>query len=581
MKKLLMILLALVLAFEGSATSRLGPAVIVDPVDHHRFLYEQQPIFLAGYYPGLQALVVEPQVNSSAPLTSTYYRQLLDEMAENELNLLRVVLTMGMALENRDWLHPYQRSGQCCTANSSDPIGVAGNRFDLDLFNESFFDYWDAVLTYAEQKGVVVQVALLDGAHTRERKTVDQRPQAPPFEYIGWIYDYYHSRNCLSGQGVVFGDTDDWYEEPVGVNRQRAFIAKAVEELGAHRNVIWEIANEPQVTPRPSPGGEDPHSWFDEMWLAIRNAENSSGHPPHLIQPFDLPEHRDVSGDNTPGHDPPTQQEFGQVHAGLVADYWAYDQPLIADNDCCYYNNGTTADLRKKAWLSLVSGAHPSLLVYEVTGGSNPLGLTGSETQQGMRFVGYTNKLIRVADVDLAGMEPRDDLVAAMDGGTAWCLAREDEEYIVYFFDSSSASISGLAGYPIESTWLNPRNGEDTDGPTMGGYFPTPGSGDWVLHVRRLDNLPPATPTNVQASDGDFPDRIRVTWDEVPGATSYKVYRRSAAISWPPGGPSAEVTTTTYDSPSSFPVAYNFWVKAVNVFGESDYSEPDSGSADP
>jgi hypothetical protein len=38
----------------------------------------------------------------------------------------------------------------------------------------------------------------------------------------------------------------------------------------------------------------------------------------------------------------------------------------------------------------------------------------------------------------------------------------------------------------------------------------------------------PTPPTDVSASDGEFDDRVRVTWSAVDGATEYKVYRATA-----------------------------------------------------
>ena len=315
--KLVLTLIGLALALEASPTPARKPLFPeINPADKHRFLTGREQLVLAGYYPGIQALIVQPQVRAADPLSSTYYRQLIDTMVDHDLNLLRVVLTMGMALENRDWLHPYSRSRVCCTAHAGE-LGVSGFRFDLDSFNQAFFEYRDAVLTYAEDKRVVMQVALLDGAHTRRRKDISGASRAP-FEYIGWIYDYYHRRNNVNGIDFVGpqNGTEDWYRNPDVIDRQKAFIAKAVSELGHHPNLIWEIANEPQVAP-PPPNGRG-HPWLGEMRQAIQAAE-AVHRLSHLIQPFDLPDHRNVSGFRTPGTDThPTvyQREYVAAHKG-------------------------------------------------------------------------------------------------------------------------------------------------------------------------------------------------------------------------------------------------------------------------
>lgn len=50
------------------------------------------------------------------------------------------------------------------------------------------------------------------------------------------------------------------------------------------------------------------------------------------------------------------------------------------------------------------------------------------------------------------------------------------------------------------------------------------GCGPWSAPVRGYAGRPPA-PENVLASQGDFSDKIRISWDPVPGATHYQVFR--------------------------------------------------------
>lgn len=50
------------------------------------------------------------------------------------------------------------------------------------------------------------------------------------------------------------------------------------------------------------------------------------------------------------------------------------------------------------------------------------------------------------------------------------------------------------------------------------------GCGPWSEAVRGYAGRPPA-PEEVRASQGDFPDKIKVKWDPVPGASFYQVFR--------------------------------------------------------
>jgi len=85
-------------------------------------------------------------------------------------------------------------------------------------------------------------------------------------------------------------------------------------------------------------------------------------------------------------------------------------------------------------------------------------------------------------------------------------------------------------------------------------------------------------PTGVDASDGDYTDKVRISWNSVSGATHYKVYRarssgetKVALSGWQ--------TSTSYDDTSAdFCWFYSYWVKAAtsssgdNASGYSSYN---------
>ena len=84
-------------------------------------------------------------------------------------------------------------------------------------------------------------------------------------------------------------------------------------------------------------------------------------------------------------------------------------------------------------------------------------------------------------------------------------------------------------------------------------------------------------PTNVQASDGTYTDKITVSWNSSSGATSYKVYRATSSggtyyfqetvtgLSWTNTGLGSDVT-------------YYYKIKACNSEGCSGYSSYNQGS---
>jgi fibronectin type 3 domain-containing protein len=90
-----------------------------------------------------------------------------------------------------------------------------------------------------------------------------------------------------------------------------------------------------------------------------------------------------------------------------------------------------------------------------------------------------------------------------------------------------------------------------------------------------VSGSPPSPPTNVQASDGTYTDKIRVTWYASSGATIYNIYWAfSQSGTYYPAGQS---TSTTYDCIVADNSTLWFKVSASNSYGESTKAGPDSG----
>ena len=86
----------------------------------------------------------------------------------------------------------------------------------------------------------------------------------------------------------------------------------------------------------------------------------------------------------------------------------------------------------------------------------------------------------------------------------------------------------------------------------------------------------PAKPTTIYASDGTFPDKIRVSSYSVTGATSYKIYRSTLPASH--GSLVKTTSAPTWDDRHVVPgKTYYYRVQACNNAGCSPFSKKDSG----
>jgi fibronectin type 3 domain-containing protein len=83
-------------------------------------------------------------------------------------------------------------------------------------------------------------------------------------------------------------------------------------------------------------------------------------------------------------------------------------------------------------------------------------------------------------------------------------------------------------------------------------------------------------PTNLQASDGTYTDKVRVTWTASSGATSYKVYRAASAAGTKTllGSPTGTAFNDTTATPG---VTYYYWVRAYKGANYSNYSTYNTG----
>ena len=90
----------------------------------------------------------------------------------------------------------------------------------------------------------------------------------------------------------------------------------------------------------------------------------------------------------------------------------------------------------------------------------------------------------------------------------------------------------------------------------------------------RISCAVPDPPTGLSASDGDYSDRIALSWNLVPDADTYNIFRDSALIH-------SGVTGTTYDDTTIVRGAvYTYEVESENSCGVSiEKSDPDTGYA--
>lgn len=164
-----------------------------------------------------------------------------------------------------------------------------------------------------------------------------------------------------------------------------------------------------------------------------------------------------------------------------------------------------------------------------------------------------------------------------------WGIANFAYEYEVYRNTTNSTSGGTLLATTSSTTY------DDTTGAQGTNYYyyaksvnPEGESGFSNVNSGYRRIPPPATPTGVSATDGSSPTETAVTWNSVPLAASYYVYRNTTNTSNGAiniGGTTGALTYS--DTTGVAGAVYYYFVRALNDQGFSGFSGGNSGFRQP
>jgi hypothetical protein len=362
------------------------------------------------------------------------------------------------------------------------------SKFNLNNFNQSYFDDLSACIAEIERRNMYAGVIIFGSA-------VGIRSN---FGNVAWS-------DTKNSNGLGFTSVDTFFNAHTSDNVRRAaqcaLIRKTVDTLNNFDNIVWEIINE---------ANEAGKEWQYWMIDYLRQYEAEQKPKQHLIgiggiQDYDDDESSDVfelgvnewvSPENSTNPNSYDDQSGSYRKMGGLADYRG--KVVIVDSDHLfgYSTSGQATSMRHAVYRSFTRGNH-YILMDQYNCYSPAQGYDGI-------IDGWLNP-IRVAmgvilkyskKIDLAKAIPTSSTGAPGDSDTGYCLRNlEDGEYIAYNSANQSITLRDIEGgtYSYECidaiTGNVPLSGDKIhDNGDL--TFPVPGVGvssDWLLYVKKID----------------------------------------------------------------------------------------------
>jgi hypothetical protein len=210
---------SLTIVFAGLLTA--AEPLRLHPDNPHYFLFRGEP-----------AVLVTSAEHYGAVLNADFdYRKYLDALASDKLNLTRVFSGLYRELPGsfnitRNTLAPADETKFVTPFKRLAPL-----RYDLNSWNDAYFERLRDFVSEAGKKGIVVEMTLFTVYYNEKH----------------WDVSPLNAKNNLQNVGHVRFNEVLALKEPGLTAVQEAFVRKVVTELNQFDNLYFEICNEPYV----------------------------------------------------------------------------------------------------------------------------------------------------------------------------------------------------------------------------------------------------------------------------------------------------------------------------------------------
>jgi hypothetical protein len=312
--------------------------------------------------------------------------------------------------ESPDYISPFLRTGPGKALDGE-------LKYDLDQWNPEFFTRLQQFLDLASQYGIVVELTLLSNV----------------YEPLVWELNPLHADNNISGMEKIAWPDFITARHPGLFDVQKRYVRKIVEVTKRYDNIIYEVCNEPGGNLQGNNSNAQPpevNQWQLQLINVIRDAEKDIPYK-HLVagqeayndapaqQPSDS-SFRGLPFDIVNIHPLPNATYRGRnYHMGdfmskqlklrTLLDYclatYTETKPLNFDEDnvaSAYKDYEAWRIDRKRAWVTLFSGAHYDIIDFSIINYSE----TGTDSSQKYLRTWFKNLSVYMRTVDIVKGKP-------------------------------------------------------------------------------------------------------------------------------------------------------------------------------
>lgn len=444
---------------ERTISGRMGPLVVHD--ENPRYFADGQGA--AVYLTGSHTWNNFKDCGHSDPPPAFDWDAYLDALVDFNHNFIRLWHWEATRSDFGKWVEgamfwdpfPWVRSGPGDALDGK-------LRFDLETFNEAYFERLRSRVTSAGARGIYVSVMLFEGWE---------------FQFAAepwcWTAHPFHRDNNVNGlDGNPGGDARNLkthtLELPEVTRVQEAYLRKVVDTVNDLDNVLYEVTNE-------SVPASTQWQYHIIDFVKEYEAAKPKQHPVGMTFQF-------LDGGNDALFDSPADwispnQEGGYRVAPPAADG---SKVIFLDTDHLWGIGGD----RRWVWKTFTRGMNP--LFMDPWEKCREWKLDEAVALEVRRNLGYTRRFAE--RVDLAKTTPRQELASS-----GYCLANPGGQraaYIVYLPDGDSVTVDlSDARGQLAVEWFDPATGQGRKAETVEGgsktCFTCPYDADAVLFISK------------------------------------------------------------------------------------------------